>query len=190
MKRGCMARTSIRKAGKPRRPIPAGTLRQIGEAHWEIRVPRELKSPNKTLWAHWRLKQAERAAWEEALLLAVAIYGGMSTVAGAQFLKSLSVFVGAQQERRRVVLTRLVPHTRNFVRDEDNLRFCGKPLFDAMKRVGMLTDDRRELLDAPAPTQVVSPEGYVTVIEIQRLAFVAPVPPKSRRAPAAAGGLL
>lgn len=185
-------RTSVRSAGRPRKPIAAGSLRQLGEAHWEFRIARELKSPNKTLWAHWRLKQAERQAWEETLLMAVSRYGGMETVAGVQFLKSLSVFVDpARKERRRIVLTRIVPSVRNFVKDEDNLAFSGKHLFDAMKRVGMISDDTRELLDAPRPTQVVSADGaYLTVIELQRLAYVAPSPSTStkRRATAAGAG--
>lgn len=192
MRKPCR-RTSVRSVGKRRAAIAVGTLSQVGEAHWEFRIPRELKSPNKTLWAHWRLKQAERQAWEETLLLAVASYGGMDTVAGAQFLRSLSVFVDPRRrERRRVVITRFVPHTRNYVKDDDNLAFCGKPLFDAMKRVGMLSDDKRELLDAPRPVQAVSADGaYLTVIELQRLAYVA-LPTsatKTRRAAAGAGEL-
>jgi hypothetical protein len=86
-----------------------------------------------------------------------------------------------------------VPHTRNFLKDDDNLAFCGKSLLDAMKRVGMLTDDKREYLDLPRPTQAVSADGtYTTVIEIQRLAFVtAPTTAKPRRVKAATtGGLL
>jgi hypothetical protein len=117
----------------------------------------------------------------------------MDTVAGAQFLRSLSVFVDrGRPERRRVVLTRLVPHARNFLKDDDNLAFCGKSLLDAMKRVGMLSDDKREWLELTRPTQAVSPAGtYTTVIEIQRLAYVtAPAKRRERRVEAAMGGLL
>jgi hypothetical protein len=186
-------RTSVRTTAKPRQPLPATSVRQIGEAHWELRIGCELKSPNRSIWGgRWALR-AVREGWERALLIAIARHGGMDTVAGAQFLRSLSVFVDRQRpERRRVVLTRLVPSARNFVKDEDNRAYLGKSLFDAMKRVGMLTDDKRELLDAPIPTQAVSPDGtYTTVIEIQRLAFVtAPAKRTARRGEAAPGGLL
>ncbi len=188
------ARTTSRSAGRVKRtkPVPASIVRQIGEAHWEIRIACELKSPNATIWGgRWALK-AVREAWTTNLLVAIARYGGMETAAGAQFLRSLSVFVDpARKERRRVVLTRLVPHKRNFLKDDDNRRYCGKSLMDAMKHAGLLSDDKREYLDHPEPTQAVSPDGtYTTVIEIQRLEFMAPVQRKSRRAPAAAGGLL
>jgi hypothetical protein len=190
MRRGRMARTTIRTAGRPRRtkPIPDGFLRQLGDRHWELRIHRELKSPNKTLWAHWRMKQAERQAWELVLLTAIARYGGMETAAGAHLLRrSLSLFVAAGvKERRRVVLTRLVPSTRNFIRDDDNLAFVGKPLFDAMKRIGLLYEDKREYLDAARPTQAVSPEKiYTTVIEIQTVPMTV-----TPAAPSAAAGEL
>lgn len=191
MRRPCR-RTSVRTTGKARQPLPETSVRQIGEAHWELRIASELKSPNRSIWGgRWALR-AVREGWENALLIAVARHGGMDTVASAQFLRSLSVFVDrTRPERRRVVLTRLVPHARNFMRDDDNLAFCGKSLLDAMKRVGMLSDDKREWLELPRPTQAVSPDRtYTTVIEIQRLAFVAPSTRKARRGEAAPGGLL
>ncbi|HXG70572.1 MAG TPA: hypothetical protein VNJ04_08170 [Gemmatimonadaceae bacterium] len=188
-------RLSMRTAPRPGRAIPDGFVRQLGDAHWELRIERELKSPNKTLWAHWRLKQAERQAWEAAVLLAIARYGGMAVVAGAQLVRlaGVSLFVAAgARERRRVVLTRLVPSVRNFIRDDDNLSFSGKPVFDALKRIGLLYEDKREFLDAPRPSQVVSPDGrYLTVIEIQRLGMVpATRTRKPITSPAAAEGLL
>lgn len=180
----------MRTTAKPRQPLPETTVRQLGDAHWEIRIDTELKSPNRSIWGgRWALA-AVREGWEHALLIAVARYGGMDTVAGAQFLRSLSVFVDPRRwERRRVTLTRLVPHKRNLMRDDDNVRYVGKSLLDAMKRVGMISDDRRELTELPVPTQAVSPEGkYTTVIEIQRLGFVEmPTKAKKRRAPAAGG---
>lgn len=189
----CRHRTPVSRSRRPRVSSEPGFLRQLGEARWEFRIPRELKSPNKTLWAHWRLKQAERQAWEQELLLAIAVYGGITVAAGAQRLRSLSVFVApGVKERRRVVVTRLVPSSRNFIKDDDNLSYSLKHLCDAMKRVGLLYDDRREYLDAPRPTQAVSPDRvYTTVIEIQRLG----VGPAARITPAAIdiaaqGGLL
>lgn len=189
------ARTTSRTAGRPRRtkPVPASIVRQLGEAHWEIRIECELKSPNASIWrGRWALT-AVREAWTTNLLVAIARYGGMETAAAAKtYLRSLSIFVDPERkERRRVVLTRLVPHSRNLLRDDDNLRYVGKSLMDAMKHAGLLSDDKREYLDHPGPTQAVSTDGtYTTVIEIQRLEFVAPVQRKTRRAKAAAGGLL
>jgi len=192
MRKPCR-RTSVRTTGKPRPPLPATSVRQLGEAHWEIRIACELKSPNRSIWGgRWALR-AVREGWERALLIAIARHGGMDTAAGAQFLRSLSVFVDARRpERRRVVLTRLVPHARNFLKDDDNLAFCGKSLLDAMKRVGMLSDDKREWLELPRPMQAVSPLGiYTTVIEIQRLAYVtAPAKRTARREQVAPGGLV
>jgi hypothetical protein len=171
----CRRRMSQRMTGRPR-PIADGTVEQTGDGQWRLRIGRELKSPNKTLWAHWRIKQRERQDWERALELAAAEWAGVTTIAGLQLLKrSLQLFLGAgQKERRRVVVTRLVPSTRNFIKDDDNLAYAGKHLFDAMKRVGLIFEDKREWLDAPRPTQAVSPDGtYTTVIEITRLGTTA-----------------
>lgn len=157
--------------GTPRRSIAPGTVRQLGEAHWEIRIDRELKSPNKTLWAHWRLKMREREDWEQALTFASVTYAGMTTAAGLGLVKrSLSLFIAeGAKERRTVAVVREVPSTRHFIRDDDNLAFSVKPLFDAMKRVGMITDDKREFLRAAPTVQRVASDGAMhTAIELKR----------------------
>lgn len=191
----CQRRTTVRTAPRRGKPIPEGFVRQLGDAHWELRILRELKSPNKTYWAHWRLKQADRQAWEVAIELAIAKFGGMEVAAGAQILRraGLSLFVGRDakrqlvKERRRVTVHRLVPSLRNFIKDDDNLAFAIKPLCDALKRVGLIYEDKREYLDAPRPSQAVSPDGiYTTVIEIQRLG----VGPATHAPATPAGGLL
>lgn len=114
-------------------------------------IPRKLKSPNETLWKHWRLKLRETRGWEADLQLAI---GAFQRVARA--------------ERRKVAVTRLVPSRGAFIRDEDNLRFAVKPLNDALKRLGLIWDDSQGWLEQPLPVQSVSGDGhYWTAITIQ-----------------------
>lgn len=162
-------------------------MRQLGDGHWEIRIKRELRSPNRNGFA-W-MRRREREEWGRALIAAVATYAGVSSTSGVELVKrSLSLFVASGvQERRRVVITRLAPSTRRFLLDDDNLAYAGKQLVDELKVAGMLYEDRRDYCERPLPTQAVSPDGeFWTVIEIQRLGVVQP---KRRRHPVAAGGL-
>lgn len=192
MKRGrCMARTTIRSAGRLKRtkPVPDGFVRQLGEGHWEIRINRKLPSANATMWAHWRVKKREREDWEAALNGAAQAYAGVTTNAGLQLVKrSLSLFLNpGEKVRRRVVVSRFVKHRREFCRDDMNLDFSHKHLVDAMKLIGMLYDDNRKWADIPKPTEAVSPDGQAwTVIEIQTVPM-AVTQPAAR--PAAAGGV-
>jgi len=183
----CRRRTSVRSLPRAKKPPAEGYVRQLGDGHWEIRIKRELPSANKTLWAHWRVKQRERAEWERALNAAAAAYAGVTTTAGLAWLKKqLSLFVPpGEKVRRRVVVTRLVPSKRRFCRDDINLDFAHKHLVDAMKQIGMITEDSRKWLDCPRPTEAVSPDGEAwTIVELQTIfeSTKAPAPP--------AGGLL
>lgn len=158
---------------RPRRPAFApGGVQQLGEGHWLIRLECELKSPNKTLWAHWRVKHRERQLWEDSLTHAAAGYAGVTTAAGLAMVKrSLSLFVPAGVvERRWIAVVREVPSTRHFIRDDDNLGYAAKFLVDAMKRIGMIVDDKRELLSLRPPVQRVSADRqFHTLIEISRV---------------------
>ena len=122
-----------------------------------LTIPRELRSPNAWMWKHWRIKQRERESWERDIFVQACVWVGTDRVLG----------MSAPKGRARVTVTRLVPSKRNFIRDDDNLRFAVKPVNDALKRLGLIKDDNRTWLEQPMPTQRVSIDGaYATVIEI------------------------
>lgn len=127
------------------------------EGRIEFRIQRALRSPNEYLGMHWREKHRERKAWEAHLTNAIVASEG---IPAARALlgpgAALSHCVGQCSVRRRIEVIRLAPSKRNFVRDDDNLRFAVKPLLDALKRVGLIKDDRRQWIDLPLPTQEVS----------------------------------
>lgn len=165
----CRRRTSIRTLPRAKTPPAEGHVRQLGDGHWEIRIKRELRSPNRSGFA-W-MRRREREEWRRAITNAVAIYAGVTTAAGVQMVKrTLSLFVPAGvKERRRVVITRLAPSTRRFIRDDDNLNYASKQLLDELKVAGIIYEDRREYLERPMPTQAVSEDKeFWTVLEIQR----------------------
>jgi hypothetical protein len=126
-----------------------------------LEIPRELKSPNKWQGRHWRYKHRETQQWEwEIAAVALTTNGGY-----LQFQRDGGML--RPYEVRRVTVTRIVPSKRNFIKDDDNLRFSTKPLNDALKRLGLIYDDSRKWLQQPIPEQIVSPEGeWRTVIEI------------------------
>lgn len=122
-----------------------------------LRIPRELRSPNAWMWKHWRIKQRERSEWEAELMVACVKRDRYHS-----FGTRIVPF------RSRVTVTRIVPSRRNFIKDDDNLRFAVKPLNDALKRKGLIYEDSRNYLEQPMPTQEVGP-GYETVIVIEAI---------------------
>jgi len=46
-----------------------------------------------------------------------------------------------RRERRRVTVVREVLSRRNLLKDDDNRAFSVKPIYDALKRLGLLFDD-------------------------------------------------
>lgn len=137
----------------------------------ELVIPRELRSPNAWLWKHWRVKQKEREDWQTEIAI---------QALRPEVRKKLDIWVllyaknqipEAKREckrKRRVTVTRYVPKKRNFIRDDDNLRFAVKPVNDALKRLGLIKDDNRKWLDQPMPVQEVSADGkYYTRILIE-----------------------
>jgi hypothetical protein len=132
-----------------------------------LRIPRELRSPNAWMWTHWRIKQRERETWEREVFAQAAIHYGTGRAMRLQVAGSLG---SGDPSRHRVTVTRVVPSRRNFIRDDDNLRFSVKPLNDALKRCGLIYSDARTWLEQSMPTQTVSPHGrYETIVEIERL---------------------
>jgi hypothetical protein len=134
-----------------------------------LRIPRELRSPNAWLWGHWRIKQRERQTWEQEIALALLPKRGQpSVVTMLQAMNAIPATKRVCDEKRRVSVTRIVPSRRNFIKDEDNLRFSVKPVNDALKRLGLIKDDNAKWLEQPMPTQEVG-TGYETVITIDSI---------------------
>lgn len=127
----------------------------------EFRIQAQLRSPNVLLGRHWREKHRERKAWQAHLTNALVMAIGMR--AAQRLLIPESGLHGATgvrcSARRRVEVVRFAPARRNLIRDDDNLRFCVKPLLDALKQLGLIRDDRRGWIDLPVPTQELSKDG-------------------------------
>lgn len=132
-----------------------------------LEIPRELKTPNRWNGRHWRYKHRESQEWEQAVWVEIA------RRTGARDMYQVLACMGALpkrvcQEKRRVTVTRVCPSGRNFIRDDDNLKFACKPLNDALKRLGLIYQDSRKWLEQPTPGQEVSPDGkWRTVIDIE-----------------------
>lgn len=118
-----------------------------------VRVGRELRSPNR--WRTWRAEYDESQQWEAAFK------GGTRGCPA-------TVLFPWPMGRRLVTIARLVPGRRNLLKDRDNRHFLGKPLVDAIKRLGWIKDDNERWLDQLPPTQDVSEDGrYWTVLTIE-----------------------
>jgi Holliday junction resolvase RusA-like endonuclease len=132
-----------------------------------LRIPRELKSPNTWNGRHWRYKHRETQEWEQFIWVTLAKQARSSSVLAVLTVMNALPPKRVCSEKRKVTVTRLVPSARNFIRDDDNLRFSVKPLLDALKRLGLIRDDNRKWIDLPMPVQAVSEsKNWVTVIEI------------------------
>jgi len=133
----------------------------IDPRNMTLRVPRELVSPNRWNGRHWRGKHRISQDWQLELR-----YAGWSQAL---------TWRASDHGRVRVSITREVPSGRNFIRDDDNLRFCVKPLLDALKRQGYIKNDSRKWIELPTPEQKISADGeYWTEIHLQSLAVSAP----------------
>jgi hypothetical protein len=123
-----------------------------------LRIPRRLESPNMWNGRHWRVKSRITLAWEYDIAYADGLVAA----------RGLYVCRQAPRYRQRVSVERHVPSRRNFIRDDDNLRFSVKPLLDALKRQALIEDDSRKWLEHPTPTQHVSADGNDwTIITIE-----------------------
>lgn len=139
-------------------------------AHLELKMPMALRSPNDYLGVHWREKHRERTAWTS--MITAAVIEAVGVAAAQRLLGPAAPLPGCHGGcvvRRRVEVTRLAPTRARFLKDDDNLRFCVKPLLDAMKRVGLIRDDRRAWVELPDPRQALSTDGqfwtWVTIGE-------------------------
>ena len=139
----------------------------------EFRIPRRLESPNTWNGRHWRVKHRISQEWEKGIADA---YLDRLAAGGRRigFWEALGAHMGPKKwegiivGKMRVEVERHVPSSRNFIRDDDNLRFAVKPLLDALKRQGYIKNDSRKWLEHPTPTQHVSEDGKdYTVIRIE-----------------------
>jgi len=137
---------------------------------WSYHLARILKSPNTWQGRHWRVKDRDTREWQVALAWAV----WLSSCHGEPPPQATG--------RVRVTVTRFVPTRRHFIRDEDNLRFCTKPLNDALTRLGWIRDDSRRWLEQPLPSQRVSVDHrHWTVVTIEPIAGVEAMAEKGGR---------
>ena len=147
----------------------------INPANVTLRVRRALASPNTWNGRHWRVKHRISQDWEEAIGAAsadlfVKAHGCIDFPNALIAMCGPKEAVGYQAGRVRVAIAREVPSPRNFIRDDDNLRFSVKPLLDALKRLGFIRNDSRKWIELPTPEQRVSTDGeYWTEIIISEV---------------------
>lgn len=138
-----------------------------------LTIPRRLESPNTWNGRHWRVKHEISQAWEKSIgsaLLDVYVAAGEKPglAVALTAMCGPKKTIGYEAGRMRVSVERKVPSARNFIRDDDNLRFAVKPLLDALKRQGYIRNDSRKWLEHPTPTQTVSSDGKDwTVVTIE-----------------------
>lgn len=153
----------------------------------ELKIPRRLESPNTWQGRHWRVKYQLSQEWEYAIggaaldnVMAEAERRGFKNpkpdfptallcMSGPRGIAKLSSAAAKVPNTKcRVEVERHVPSARNFIRDDDNLRFSVKPLLDALKRQGYIRNDSRKWLEHPTPTQHISEDGKDwTIVRIE-----------------------
>lgn len=153
-----------------------GRVGIIDPSNLTLRIQRELVSPNKWNGRHWRTKHRLSQDWEKAIGAAlldryVAAKQPANLVAAVSAMSGPKWAVHYQPGRVRVAITREVPSGRNFIRDDDNLRFSVKPLLDALKRAGYIRNDSRKWIELPTPEQRISSDGqYWTEVTLAAIA--------------------
>lgn len=144
-------------------------LELVDDRVWIFRLPRELRSQNATMWGRWGGQKREREAWEFEFSTAIGIFAMVASSNGWSNAVEREAFrqLIAHRERRRVQVTRVVPHIRNRLKDDGNLRSVDKHILDAMKHVGLIVDDRRAWIQHDTPRELVA-DRFLTVVELSR----------------------
>lgn len=144
----------------------------------ELVMPGRLKSANAHARRHWTYWHRETHLWEALINVALChVPDGRAWSVVDRIEMELDERGHLQPveirriERRRVSVIRVVANKRHFCTDDDNLKFSLKPLLDALKRVALITDDKREWLEQPAlPEQQVAEDRIAkTIVRIERI---------------------
>jgi|GEM_PF-2865835 len=134
---------------KPRRRHSSGPIERDGRVIMLCRT--DLRTPND--WNNRTLGQqtylGERQKWTRLFRNVVHLWGPQP-----------------EGVRRRLTVTRIVPDRRFLIKDFDNRIFALKPLEDALKVAGVLTDDAEKYLEALPPRQRVDPACKEPVVEV------------------------
>lgn len=130
---------------------------------WIAAFHYKLESPN-VFMRDWRIRSHLRKKWNTHLWKMITRTEG---VAAHEGLVELGRAPNCQVAMA-IQVARLVPSSREFLRDSDNTAFCVKSLGDALKDVKLIREDRREWF-TPAPIiQDVSPIGVPVTVFILR----------------------
>jgi hypothetical protein len=108
-------------------------------------------SLNEVLRMSHHEKKRERSMWEESIYIVLG-YGG------AKFLRSLA------DQKIRLQVTITIHNSRQY--DKDNMYGACKIVFDAIKNLGLIYDDRKEFLYAHVEQEKCARKQKHTVIEI------------------------
>lgn len=142
----------------------------------ELVIPRRLESPNRLRGFHWSRRHRETRQWEYELLAAAQSRDALrpwSLITFELRKDERDLFQPHEirrQERRRVEVEIELRSRAQLIKDDDNLRFCVKPVNDALTRLGLIYDDSRDWLDQPMPVQRLSADKQPrTIIRIHRV---------------------
>lgn len=122
---------------------------------WIGVVDVELKSPNWFM-RDFRIRSGLRKKWNVALRRMVTRVERVASWEGCTQLGR----VPKCHDRMRIQMVRFTPSVRNFLKDDENSAFCSKQACDALKDVGLIKDDRRELFTSAPLLQDVSPVTF------------------------------
>jgi hypothetical protein len=135
-----------------------------GLAHWDLPIgikvedawigllPKKLEGVNRWM-SDWRLRSSMRKKWGTLLWNVICAGERVASRAGV-------VELGRAPHctvKMAVQVVRFVPSVRQFLRDDDSLAGSPKQLYDALKDVGLIREDRREWLQMLPVCQDVSP---------------------------------
>lgn len=135
-----------------------------GLAHWDLPLglktddvwigllPKKLEGVNRWM-SDWRLRSSMRKRWGSLLWQVICAGERVASRAGVQELGRAPKC----REKMTVQVVRFVPSVREFLRDDDSLAGSPKQLYDALKDVGLIREDRREWLQMLPVCQDVSP---------------------------------
>jgi hypothetical protein len=159
---------------------PDPTVATAGEAFeilsarsWVLRLPRELKTPNRTIWRDWRTLASDRNGWERLIEMTLRTWRALlDNTTWSPLERATWPHVVGHREHRRMTIRRLLPSRANFTRDDRNLQFAPKGLEDALVRQRLLAGDSDDWLTSAPVTQHVSPDGqFYTVVLLERPAI-------------------